>query len=56
LPKAIICHDAWRAQFSIDCRDHQICCAHLLRDLNYLNDRYKHTSERFKNSCIRHWN
>ena len=43
LPKAIVCHDAWRAQFSIDCRDHQLCCAHLLRELNYLNDLYKHS-------------
>jgi len=41
LPKAIICHDAWRAQFSIDCHDHQLCCAHLLRELNYLNDLHK---------------
>jgi transposase len=49
LPKAIICHDAWRAQFSIDCRNHQLCCAHLMRDLNYLNERYKHTwSKKFQ--------
>jgi len=41
LPKAILCHDAWRAQFSIDCYDHQLCCAHLLRELNYLNDLHK---------------
>jgi transposase len=41
LPKAILCHDAWRAQFSIECRTHQLCCAHLLRELNYLNELYK---------------
>lgn len=46
LPNAIVCHDAWRAQFSIDCRNHQLCCAHLLRELNYLNDRYKHSWSR----------
>lgn len=46
LPKAIVCHDAWRAQFSVDCRDHQLCCAHLLRELNYLKDRYKHSWSR----------
>jgi len=43
LPKAIVCHDAWRAQFSIHCRDHQLCCAHLLRETNYLNELYKHS-------------
>jgi len=50
LPKAIVCHDAWRAQFSIDCRDHQLCCAHLLRELNYLNELHKHPwSKKFQN-------
>lgn len=49
LPKAILCHDAWRAQFSIDCRNHQLCCAHLLRELNYLNDLHKHSwSKKFQ--------
>ncbi len=49
LPKAILCHDAWRAQFSIDCRDHQLCCAHLLRELNYLNELHKHSwAKKFK--------
>ena len=49
LPRAILCHDAWRAQFSINCRDHQLCCAHLLRELKYLNELYKHSwSKKFK--------
>lgn len=49
LPRAILCHDAWRAQFSIDCRDHQLCCAHLLRELKYLYELYKHPwSKKFK--------
>ena len=49
LPGAILCHDAWRAQFSIVCREHQLCCAHLLRELNYLNELYKHPwSRQFK--------
>jgi transposase-like protein len=49
LPKAILCHDAWRSQFSIDCRDHQLCCAHLLRELKYLDELYKHSwSKKFK--------
>lgn len=49
LPGTILCHDAWRAQFSIDCRDHQLCCAHLLRELNYLNELYKQPwSRKFK--------
>jgi transposase len=38
LPNAILCHDAWRAQFSLDCKTHQLCCAHMLRELNYLTE------------------
>ena len=54
LPRAILCHDAWRAQFSIDCRDHQLCCAHLLRELNYLNELYKQPwSRKFKRLLCR---
>ncbi len=38
LPNAVLCHDAWRAQFSLKCKTHQLCCAHLLRELNYLTE------------------
>jgi len=33
--KAILCHDAWRTYFHYSENLHQLCCAHLLRELNY---------------------
>ena len=39
--KAILCHDAWRAYFSYQQNLHQLCCAHLLGELNYIVERYK---------------
>ena len=39
--KAILCHDAWRAYFHYSENLHQRCCAHLLRELNYIVERYK---------------
>lgn len=38
---AILCHDAWRAYFNYSDNLHQLCCAHLLRELNYVVERYK---------------
>ncbi|AFL83255.1 transposase [Belliella baltica DSM 15883] len=39
--KAVLCHDAWRAYFNYSENLHQLCCAHLLRELNYIVERYK---------------
>lgn len=39
--KAILCHDAWRTYFHYSENLHQLCCAHLLRELNYIVERYK---------------
>lgn len=36
LPDAVLVHDRWAAHFGCDASDHQICLAHLLRDLNYV--------------------
>jgi transposase len=33
---AILCSDRWRAQIATYAKGHQLCMAHLLRDLNYL--------------------
>lgn len=41
LPNAILCHDAWRAHFIPHARGHQLCVAHLLRNLEYLEKRYQ---------------
>lgn len=35
-------HDCWSSHFNTDAKTHQICIAHLLRDLNYLNELYDH--------------
>lgn len=38
LPNTIVCHDAYSAWFKLACRKHQLCMAHLLRDLKYFED------------------
>ena len=40
LPNAALVHDRWACHFQTDAKAHQICTAHLLRDLNYINDLY----------------
>lgn len=40
--KAVLVHDCWRSHFNTNAVSHQICIAHLLRDLNYLTERYGH--------------
>ncbi|MFP4048219.1 MAG: IS66 family transposase [Bacteroidales bacterium] len=35
-------HDCWASHFNTNAKTHQICIAHLLRDLNYLNELYQH--------------
>jgi transposase len=36
LPNAVLVHDRWAAQLKCPAKEHQICLAHLLRDLNYI--------------------
>ncbi len=38
---AILCHDAWRTYFHYSENLHQLCFAHLLRELNYIEERYQ---------------
>jgi len=35
-------HDCWASHFNTPAITHQVCIAHLLRDLNYLNELYAH--------------
>jgi len=35
-------HDCWASHFNTPAMTHQVCIAHLLRDLNYLNELYRH--------------
>jgi len=37
LPNAVLVHDRWAAHFQCLAYDHQICLAHLFRDLNYIH-------------------
>ena len=41
LPQATLVHDRWACHFQMHTKNHQICTAHLLRDLNYINELYK---------------
>lgn len=41
LPNAVLVHDRWPCHFQMDAKAHQICTAHLLREINYINELYK---------------
>lgn len=41
LPNAVLVHDRWPCHFKMIAKAHQVCCAHLLRDLNYINELYE---------------
>lgn len=41
LPNAVLQHDRWACHFQCNAKHHQICTAHLLRELNYLYELYK---------------
>lgn len=40
LPNSIVGHDRYAAHFNCEARKHQICTAHLLRDLQYITELY----------------
>jgi transposase len=40
LANAILISDAWAAHLKMLCKKHQLCLAHLLRDINYLTELY----------------
>ena len=40
-PQSILVHDCWASYFGVQAQGHQICTAHLLRDLKYLGKLYK---------------
>ena len=39
---AVLVHDCWRSHFNTNALSHQICIAHLLRELNYLSEKHNH--------------
>ena len=40
-PKSILVHDCWKSHFQTQVHTHQLCLAHLFRELNYFTERYK---------------
>ncbi len=52
-PKAVLVHDCWASHFQTNCQTHQICTAHLLRELNFFEERYKSKwAENFKSILL----
>ncbi len=46
---AILVHDCWKSHFETSVKTHQLCTAHLLRELNFFEERYKsHWATLFK--------
>jgi hypothetical protein len=39
---AVLVHDCWDSHFNTPAISHQVCIAHLLRDINYLTELYNH--------------
>jgi transposase len=39
-PKSTMVHDCWKPYFNVTAQSHQICTAHLLRELKYLDQLY----------------
>jgi len=39
---SVLVHDCWASHFNTKALSHQVCSAHLLRDMNYLTELYKH--------------
>lgn len=43
IPEAILVHDCWKPHFKMAVAGHQLCIAHLLRELKYLEERFVHS-------------
>lgn len=39
---SVLVHDCWPSHFNTKALSHQVCSAHLLRDMNYLTELYNH--------------
>jgi transposase len=49
LPNSVLVSDRWAAHLKVNTKGHQICLAHLLRNLNFLEESEKHAfSDSFK--------
>lgn len=52
LPKVILSHDRWAAHFQCKAKNHQICIAHLQRELNYIGELYQHKWSTSFKECL----
>jgi transposase len=50
---SVLVHDCWKSHFNTEALSHQLCLAHLLRDLNYLNELYGHKWSRTTKLLLR---
>lgn len=41
-PESVLVHDCWKSHFNTPALSHQLCMAHLLRELQYFEERYDH--------------
>lgn len=41
-PGSVLVHDCWKSHFKTPALSHQLCMAHLLRELQYFEERYDH--------------
>jgi len=41
-PESVLVHDCWKSHFNTRAFSHQLCMAHLLRELQYFEERYNH--------------
>ena len=41
---AVLVHDCWSSHFKTKCKTHQLCVAHLIRELVYLEERFENYS------------
>ncbi len=49
LPESVLVSDCWKPQLNTKAKTHQICLAHLLRNIEYLNQLYKNSwTEKFR--------
>ena len=39
--QSVLVHDCWKSHFQTQAHTHQLCLAHLFRELNYFTERYK---------------
>ncbi len=54
LPNSILVNDHWKAHYNTGAKTHQMCTAHLLRDLNHISELYNNpVSKKIKNLFLK---